>query len=169
MRHAGAVPDDLAIDIERGTDSHDGVDVTRRILGWTALLAIAATVLALVFVQRMATTYRDGLAVARQGADVGVLGAQSAADLTDTVAGLVDNTATTLGQAGDLLTLAAASTSDVGDAMTTNLPTALDGSADIADELADVIEAIEWAIPGDHNSLRRGPPRSRRWAGAGAG
>lgn len=145
--------DDSAGAHAAGTVGPEGIGVARRILGWVAVLALAGTVLGLVFVSRMATTYRDGLAVARQGADVGALGATSASELARTVSGLVDNAAVTLGQAADLVAIAGTSADQVSEAMGTNLATAVDGTADIADELASVIEAIEWAIPGDRDSL----------------
>jgi hypothetical protein len=131
----------------------DGFDVARRVLGWVIVLALVGTVLALLLVGRVVTTYRDGLEVARDGADVGAVSAASANLLAGDLLALIDSTGSSLDRAADLLETASTTTAGVGAALGTNLAAAVEGTAGIANGMAGLVEAIERLIPGDSDSL----------------
>lgn len=133
--------------------TRDGFDVARRVLGWVIVLALVGTVLAMLLVGRVVTTYRDGLEVARDGADVGAVSASSANLLAGDLLALIDSTGTSLDRAGELLLTASSTTAGVGTALGTNLASAVGGTAGIANGMAGLVEAIERLIPGDSDSL----------------
>ena len=145
----------MSVQIEQSPPSRssDGVAVARRILDAVAVLAIVATVVALLLIQRIGTTYRDGLEATRDGAGVAVVSASSASQLADDVSALTDAAVTALEQTERLIGLASRSTADVGTALGTNLALGVEGTANIADGMAGFIEAIERLIPGDTRSL----------------
>ena len=131
----------------------DGFDVARRLLATVAVLAVVGTVLGLLLVQRLGTTYRDGLEVTQEGADVASLGTTTAAELATDVAGLADAASASLEQARSLVEQASTAAADVGDAMGTNIADGVEGTGNIANGMAGFIEAIERLIPGDSKSL----------------
>lgn len=124
-----------------------------RLLAAVALLAVVGTVVALVLVQRIGSTYRDGLEVTRDGAEVATVGTSSARQLASDVAELARAASSGLDQAQRLVELAVESTGDVGVALGTNLAQSVEGTANIANGMAGLIEAIERLIPGDSQSL----------------
>lgn len=133
--------------------SADGVAVARRVLASVAVLALLGMVLALLLLNRTASTYRDGLEVTRDGASVAALSLASADDLASDLSALADTTADTLDQFSDLVVLASTTADSTGVALGTNLASAIDGTASIADGVAGLIESIERFIPGDSDSL----------------
>ena len=149
MSHGPAV----AAAVPSGRSGHSGARRADRLLGWLTLLAVIGAVLGLLLVQRIGTTYRDGLQVTRDGAEVAALGAASAQQLASDVSDLALAAASGLGQAQEILLLAAESTSDVGVALGTNLADGVAGTANIANGMAGFIEAIEKLIPGNSRSL----------------
>lgn len=130
-----------------------GIDIARRLLVAGAVLAVVGTVLALVLVQRIGTTYRDGLTVAGDAAEVTSLSSRNAADLAGDLSALAGGAVDALDEAGTLVELASSATDDVGTALATNLADGVEGTASIADGMAGFIEAVEWFIPGDSESL----------------
>lgn len=146
MPSTDARPADAGIDAT-------GARVARRLLVVLAVLAALATVVALVLVQRLATTYRDGLEITRDGAGVAAQGTTSAAQLAGDVAEFVAASSDTLRDARRLISLGADGVDGIGTALGTNLATAVDGTSNIANGMAGLIEAIESFIPGDSHSL----------------
>jgi methyl-accepting chemotaxis protein len=135
---------------ERTTDP---VVLAQRLLSTVAVLAVIGTVLALLLTQRLGTTYRDGLAVTADGAEVAALGASSAEDLAVDLLSLADSAGASLEQARDLVLVASDVTADLGTALGTNVADGVAGTSSIADRMAGFIETIERFIPGDSDSL----------------
>jgi len=133
--------------------AREGTDVARRLLVAVSALAIIGTVLGLLLVQRIGTTYRDGLEVARDSALVASTSTASVERLAADVSKLAASAATSLEQATTVVDSAAESAADIGTAFGTNVADALDGTASIANRLASVIETIERFIPGNSASL----------------
>jgi methyl-accepting chemotaxis protein len=133
--------------------AREGTDVARRLLVAVSALAIVGTVLGLLLVQRIGTTYRDGLEVARDSALVASTSTASVERLAADVSKLAASAATSLEQATTVVDSAAESAADIGTAFGTNVADALDGTASIANRLASVIETIERFIPGNSASL----------------
>jgi hypothetical protein len=131
----------------------DGVAIARRLVTTVAVLALIGTIVALMLVQRIGTRYRDGLEVARDGADVAALTTQSALSLASDVSSLTSAAAEGLDQTERIVDLASASVSDIGTAMGSNLADGVEGTSSIADRMAGFIETIEALIPGDSDSL----------------
>lgn len=129
---------------------------TRRTVLFGRIVVVGAavmTIAGLVLVERLSTTYEDGLLVAQDAAllvsdavdplstltaDVGLLAGELAAGL-DAARGVLDATQVVLTQ--------------VGTASSTNLAEMAGAAASISDRLAGLIEAIERLIPGDSESL----------------
>ena len=118
-----------------------------------ALLSLLATVLGLLLVQRVGTTYRDGLEVTADGADVAALGATSAEALAADIVLLADAAGRSLDEAREFVLVAATTSGELGQAFATNIADGITGTSSIADDLASVIEAIERFIPGNRDSL----------------
>lgn len=136
-----------------GARPKDAVAVSRHLLTTVAALAVVGTILALMLTQRLGTTYRDGLEITGDGAQVAALGATSAEDLATDLLGLVDSSRTSLAEARDLVLVASDVTDDLGTALGTNVADGVAGTSSIADSMAGFIEAIERFIPGDSDSL----------------
>lgn len=117
------------------------------------ITAALAAVVALVLVERLGTTYEDGLAVTEESAllvsdavgpvkalagDLSTLAAELAAGLEAT-RGLAATTGSTL--------------DSVGEASSANLAESAEAAAAVADDLAGVLETIERLIPGDTESV----------------
>jgi len=130
-----------------------GLAIARRSVAVVGALAVVATLLMFLLVGRLGATYRDGLQATSDGADLAALSTASASTLADEVAALAGTTADTLAQTRLLLQSAAVATDDVGTAMDSNLADTVAGVANIANGLAGLVEAIEFVIPGDSDSL----------------
>lgn len=131
----------------------DGLSIARHLLVSVAVLAAIGTVLGLLLVQRVGTTYRDGLAATADGADVAALGAASAEVLAGDIVDLADAAGASIDEAREFVVIAAGTTSDLGGALGTNIADGVSGTSSIADDLATLIESIERFIPGDRDSL----------------
>ncbi len=131
----------------------DGVAIARRLVTTVAVLAVIGTVIALVLVQRIGTRYRDGLEVARDGANVAAVSAEAASSLASDVSGLTAAATDGLDQTRRVVELSSVSVSQVGTAMSSNLADGVEGTSGIADKMAGFIETIENLIPGDTQSL----------------
>ncbi|MEN9506308.1 MAG: hypothetical protein RI958_2234 [Actinomycetota bacterium] len=131
----------------------NGITIARRLLLTVSALAVVGTALGLVFVDRTAVTYRDGLEVARDSAAVVATVTDSVEVLAADVADLAGAAADTLDQAGVLIESGSESAEQIGIALGTNLAEGVEGTANIASGLAGFIEAIERFIPGDSRSL----------------
>jgi hypothetical protein len=131
----------------------DGLSVARHLLITVAVLAVIGTVLGLLLVQRVGTTYRDGLAATADGADVAALGAASAEVLAGDIVDLADAAGQSIDAAREFVTIAAGTTADLGDALGTNVADGVSGTSNVADDLASFIEAVERFIPGNRDSL----------------
>lgn len=118
-----------------------------------ALVAVLATGLGLVLVERVGATYRDGLDVTVDAAQVTSVGISSARALAEEVAGLAANTALVVDQASDVVRDSADVTADLAVALQSNLAGGVDGTAGVADDLARFIEVVERLIPGNRDSL----------------
>ncbi|MDO8392645.1 MAG: hypothetical protein Q7V57_19390 [Actinomycetota bacterium] len=130
-----------------------GLAVARRSVTVVGALAVVATLLVFLLVGRLGATYRDGLQATSDGAELAALSTATANTLADEVAALAGTASQTLAQTRLLLASAATSTDDLGTAMDTNLADTVEGVANIANGLAGLVEAIEFVIPGDSDSL----------------
>jgi len=131
----------------------DGLSIARHLLVTVAVLAVIGTVLGLLLVQRVGTTYRDGLAATADGADVAALGASSAEVLAGDIVDLADAAGRSIDEAREFVIIASGTTADLGDALATNIADGVSGTSNIADDLASFIESIERFIPGNRDSL----------------
>lgn len=118
-----------------------------------ALVAVMTAALGLVLVERVGATYRDGLDVTVDAAQVTALGISSARALAEEVAGLAATTALVVDQAGDVVRDTSDVAADLATALQTNLAGGVDGTAGVADDLARFIEVVERLIPGNRDSL----------------
>ena len=113
---------------------------------------VVAVVIGLVLVQRVGTTYRDGLDVA---ADSARLLGDAAGPINQMTTDLVDfaGTADTgIADARSLLQSAATSLDQLGAASRDDLAVTAEGLASLGDRVAGVLETIEGFIPGDRDS-----------------
>ena len=137
----------------------DVQDVTR----WARILivvgrvmvvtAIAAMAVALVLVQRLSVTYRDGLAVTEASAVLVADSVEPISTLSEDLAELALTLVESLELAQSLVESAEATLADLGAASATNLSDSATAAADIADRLAVTLETIERFIPGDSESI----------------
>jgi hypothetical protein len=148
-----AMVSEIAVGSDTAPIPTSATDRAQRLLLGLAALAVVGTLLALVLVQRVGNTYRDGLEVARDGAEVASVSTATARQLASDVAELARAASSGLEQTRILIELVADSTADVGAALGTNLATAVEGIANIANGMAGFIETIERLIPGDSQSL----------------
>lgn len=118
-----------------------------------AVITIVITVLALALVERLGTTYREGLDVTADAADVTVAGISSARALAAEVAELAAATATVIDSVAEVVRDGAATSSDVGEALRSNVADGIVGTSGVADDLAQFIEFLERLIPGNRDSL----------------
>lgn len=126
--------------------------MTRRHIVVTAA-ALASMVPGLVLVERLGTTYRDGLEVTADAADVTVAGITAARSLAIEVAELAAATANVVEGVGQAIGDGATTTAQVGEALRSNVAQGVDGTAGVADDLAAFIEFLERLIPGNRDSL----------------
>jgi hypothetical protein len=125
--------------------AREGTDVARRLLVAVSALAIIGTVLGLLLVQRIGTTYRDGLEVARDSALVASTSTASVERLAADVSKLAASAATSLEQATTVVDSAAESAADIGTAFGTNVADALDGTASDPWAAAPAAAAVDCA------------------------
>ncbi len=115
--------------------------------------AVVATVVALILVQRLSVTYRDGLAVTEASAVLVIDSVESIRTLADDVAELAATVVEGLELAQSLVASAEATLADLGTAAATNLSQTATAAADIAGRLAGTLETIERFIPGESDSI----------------
>jgi hypothetical protein len=115
--------------------------------------AAVATVAALVLVERLSVTYRDGLTVTEASAALVTDSVDPIRTLADDLAELAATMVEGLELADSLVANAEATLADLGTASVTNLSDAATAAADIADRLAATFETIERFIPGDKDSI----------------
>ena len=130
--------------------------------GWTrrsvlvgrviAIAAVVATVIALVLIERLGTTYEDGLAVTEDSAQLVVESVEPAKTLADDLSMLANELASGLEASRGLVATTASTLDSVGAASSENLADSADAAAAAADDLASVLETIERFIPGDTQS-----------------
>lgn len=131
--------------------SPDGVKIAQRTLTAVGVLALVGTVLALALVNRLGSTYQEGLEVAKDGAEVAAVTTASVSTLATDLAALTSTAADALDQAGDIVVLASDATDGIGVALGTNLADGVDGIVGMSNGLASFIEAIERFIPGNNS------------------
>ena len=126
---------------------------THRSLLPSGLAAIGvAVVLGLVLVQRVGTTYRDGLDVAADSAALAAEGAAPIAAMTAELETFARVAATGIADSRRLLRSAQVSLDQLGVAAREDLALTTEGLGRLADRVAGVIESIERFIPGDRES-----------------
>jgi ABC-type transporter Mla subunit MlaD len=130
-----------------------GVSTWRKAMLVVAAVAVAATLLSLSVVQRIADSYRLGLDTTASGATVTGQVAESGAQIASDVAALTRTTSDALGQGERTLRASAISLEQIATASRTNLADGLEGTATVAERAASLIETIERFIPGDSDSL----------------
>ena len=135
-----------------GRTTHDQ-HLTLIILRVVMAASLVLTIIGLVIVERIGAAYRDALDVAEDAATVAAAATDPATGLTTDLADLTRSLDDTLEAVRSLAETAATSTAQLGEAARTNLADSVEGTAQIADRVADVIEGIERFIPGDSNSL----------------
>ncbi|MGD9702413.1 MAG: hypothetical protein AB7Q42_09250 [Acidimicrobiia bacterium] len=135
-----------------GRTTHDQ-HITLTILRVVMTAAVVLTIVGLVIVQRIGASYRDALEVAEDAAAVAATATDPATGLTSDLGALTRSLSDTLGEVRSLAETASSSTGQLGEAARTNLADSVEGTAQIADRVADVIEGIERFIPGNTESL----------------
>ena len=113
---------------------------------------VVAVVLGLVLVQRVGTTYRDGLDVAAESARLLGDAAGPIDQMTTDLVAFAGTAGTGITDARALLQSAATSLDDLGAASRDDLAVTTEGLASLADRVAGVLETIEDFIPGDRDS-----------------
>jgi ABC-type transporter Mla subunit MlaD len=121
------------------------------VIGGLAAIVVAV-VIGLVLVQRVGTTYRDGLDVAAESARL--LG-DAAGPINEMTTDLVDFAGTAdsgITDARSLLQSAGTSLDQLGAAARDDLALTAEGLASLGDRVAGVLETIEGFIPGNRDS-----------------
>jgi hypothetical protein len=121
------------------------------VIGGLAAVAVAV-VIGLVLVQRVGTTYRDGLEVAADSARLIGDAAGPIDQMTTDLIAFAGTADTGLADARTLLQSAATSIDELGAASRDDLAATTEGLASLADRVAGVLETIEGFIPGDRDS-----------------
>jgi hypothetical protein len=117
------------------------------------LAAVAlAVALGLVLVQRVGTTYRDGLDVAAESAALAADGAEPLAAMTVELVAFADVAETGIADARRLLTTTQTSLDQLGVSAREDLAVTTEGLASLADRVSGVIESIERFVPGGSSS-----------------
>jgi ABC-type transporter Mla subunit MlaD len=111
-----------------------------------------AVILGLVLVQRIGTTYRDGLDVAAESAALAADGAAPIVAITDELVAFAAVAETGIQDTRRLLATAETSLAQLGAAAEDDLAVTTEGLGSLADRVADVIGSIERFIPGDRAS-----------------
>jgi chromosome segregation ATPase len=129
----------------------------RGVLTWlpraVIVLAVAATMVGLVLVERLGERYRAALDIATEAADIAAEAADAVVALPADVAEATDAVAESLGEVRDVATTAGETTLAISEAARTNLAESVSGTAAVANRAASLIESIERFIPGDVESL----------------
>jgi hypothetical protein len=115
--------------------------------------AVVATVVLLVLVQRLGTTYRDGLIVTEQSASLVAEATEPVQALSQDLAGLAVVVVDGLELAESQLATTQEAVNAAGVASETNLAQTAEAAADVADRLAGFLEQIERLIPGNRESV----------------
>ena len=115
--------------------------------------AIGATIVALILVQRLSVTYRDGLAVTEASAVLVADSVDPVSALSGDLAALARTLVESLAVAQSLVESAETTLADLGAASTTNLADTATATADISDRLAGTLETVERFIPGNRESI----------------
>jgi hypothetical protein len=109
-------------------------------------------VLGLVLIQRAATTYRAGLDVAAESAQLAADAAEPVASMTSDLVDFARAAESGLGSAREIVDSASTSLDELGVAAEDDLAVTAQGLASLADRVAGVLESIERFIPGDSAS-----------------
>jgi methyl-accepting chemotaxis protein len=120
------------------------------------LILVAAAlgmVLGLVVVQQLGARSRNALLIAEDAAVLVESLAGPIAGLPRDIGQVADGVSATLAAVRDVAATASTTTGSLADALDTNIATTATATADVADRVADVIEAIERFVPGDVESL----------------
>ncbi len=146
----GAVPGAVHVDNQDPAQWAKTVTAVGRVVVVTSAVA---TLAALLLVQRLSLTYRDGLAVTQASAVLVSDSIEPIRTLADDLAELAVTLVESLQLAQSLVDSTEATLADLGAASATNLSDTATAAADIADRLAVTFETIERLIPGDSDSL----------------
>ncbi len=126
---------------------------TSRRLLWGGLVTIAvAVVVGLVLIQRAATTYRDGLDVAADSAQLAADAAEPVASMNADLIDFARAAESGLNSAREVVASASTSLDQLGVAAEDDLAATAQGLASLADRVAGVLETIERFIPGNSAS-----------------
>ena len=115
--------------------------------------AVVATIAALVLVQRLSATYRDGLVVTEASAALVTDSVVPIRALADELSGLAATLADGLAAAESAVDTTATVIADIGDASRSNLAESATAASDVSERLAGTLETIEAFIPGNRNSI----------------
>jgi hypothetical protein len=113
---------------------------------------VAAVMIGLVLVQRVGTTYRDGLDVAADAAALAAGAAGPVGSLASDLAEFADTAETGITEARAVLSSARTSLDQLGAAAQDDIAPTAEGLASLADRVADVLGTIEGFIPGNQTS-----------------
>lgn len=117
------------------------------------LAAVAGAVAAgLVLVQRVGTTYEDGLIVASDSAALAVDAADPLREISTDLVAFARVAETGVADATAVLTSAMESLDQLGAAAQEELAQTTEGVASVADDIAAVVERVEDFIPGNRDS-----------------
>jgi uncharacterized protein YukE len=118
-----------------------------------SICAVIATVVTLILVQRFGQTYRDGLEVTTQSAELVVDSVEPARLLAEDLASLADALAEGIEATRTLFATTSETLAAIGEASSTNIADSAEGAASVADDLAGWLETIERFIPGNSDSV----------------
>jgi methyl-accepting chemotaxis protein len=115
--------------------------------------AVVATMILLVLVERLGTTYQDGLIVTEDSAALVADSIGPVQVLSDDLADLAVAVADSLELAQDQVATTQQIVGAVGEASATNLADTAEAAADVSDRLAGLLEQVERLIPGNRQSV----------------
>lgn len=113
---------------------------------------VVAVVLGLVLVQRVGTTYRDGLDVAAESAQLAVDAAGPMGSMMENLEAFARAAETGIVDARDVLSSAQESLDQLGVAAQEDLAVTTEGLANLANRVAGALESVERLIPGNRAS-----------------
>jgi hypothetical protein len=120
------------------------------IVGLAAIVGVV--VIGLVLVQRVGTTYRDGLDVATDAASLAADAAGPVGSMTTDLASFASTAETGISQARTVLASAQTSLEQLGKAAEDDLAPTAAGLASLSNRVAGVLGTIEGFIPGNRTS-----------------
>ena len=123
-----------------------------RLLVVGLLAVVACVAVGLVLVQRLGTTYADGLEVAADSATLAVDAAEPLSSMTDNLVDFARVAETGIEEARTVVDSAQLSIGQLGESAATDLAESVEGLASVADSIAGVLEGIERFIPGNRRS-----------------